>query len=101
MEAGFDAGNLSRIETGKQNPSLDRLERIARAMSVSVADLFNMVEPARVAVGSNNVLRDGDGIIYNDEMQVVRRGFAALDARHRKMVLEFIKMLNRLQREDS
>lgn len=98
MEAGFDAGNLSRIETGKQNPSMDRLEDIARALGVSVADLYLAAENES---RTGNALRDsGDSAAYGQEMLAVRRGYTTLDSRHRKMALEFIKMLNRLQREE-
>lgn len=48
MEAGTDAGNLSRIETGKQKPSIGRLESIARAMNVGVTDLYALIENVRV-----------------------------------------------------
>lgn len=37
---GSDVGNLSRLERGVQGYSPDMLERIARALSVSVSDLF-------------------------------------------------------------
>lgn len=100
MEAGFDAGNLSRIETGKQQPTVVRLQSIARAMQVSVADLFNMMEPT-TATDSPHVLRDSENASYNDDLQVIRRGYSTLNAHHRKTVVEFIKMLNRLQRDDN
>ncbi len=99
MEAGFDAGNLSRIETGKQQPTIARLQSIARAMQISVSDLFSMIEPA--AADSRHTLRDSANASYNDDLQVIKRGYTTLDAHHRKTVLEFIKMLNRLQRDDS
>ena len=100
MEAGFDAGNLSRIETGKQQPTIARLQNIARAMQVSVADLFNMIEPT-AATDSRHALHDSETVSYNDDLQVIRRGYTTLDAHHRRTVVEFIKMLNRLQRDDN
>lgn len=53
---GLNKGTISRIEAGKGNPSLETLERIARALGVTVADLFHppllapilaLPEPAR------------------------------------------------------
>ena len=37
---GIDQASISRIENGKQGVSLDYLQRMARAMGVSVADLI-------------------------------------------------------------
>jgi len=37
---GIDQSSISRIENGKQGVSLDYLQRMARAMGVSVADLI-------------------------------------------------------------
>lgn len=98
MEAGFDAGNLSRIETGKQKPSVPRLENIARAMHVRVADLYTLIEPPQP--GSGNQLREGDVAPYHDDLQSLRRSYSALDARHRKLANEFVKLLNRLQKDE-
>ncbi|MFA7678798.1 MAG: helix-turn-helix transcriptional regulator [Pigmentiphaga sp.] len=39
LAAGFDAGNLSRIELGRQQPSLKRLISIAHALNVQVSDI--------------------------------------------------------------
>lgn len=96
MEAGFDAGNLSRIERGIQQPTIKKLESIAQALHVTVADLFKMVEPIADDPPVTHLLRD-DGAVYHDDMQAMRRGFAALDGHHRKMALEFIKLLQRFQ----
>jgi len=101
MEAGTDAGNLSRIETGKQKPSIGRLERIARAMNVGVTDLYALIENVRVQPAPPPPLRDGDDTSYTDDTQVLRRSFAALDTHHRKLVIEFAKLLNRLQKEEN
>jgi DNA-binding XRE family transcriptional regulator len=38
--AGMARPNLSRIEHGKHNPSLDTLERIAKALGMTVAELL-------------------------------------------------------------
>lgn len=41
--AGVDPGFLAYIETGKKAPSLETLAKIARGLSVSLADLFRSV----------------------------------------------------------
>lgn len=98
MEAGTDPGNLSRIETGKQKPSIPRLESIARAMNVGVTDLYALVENVQVVRGDQG-LRDGDDLIYGDDARALRRSVAALDAHHRKLLVEFARLLARMQRE--
>jgi len=95
LEVGTDAGNLSRIETGKQKPSIVRLEKIAHAMNVGVTDLYALVENMRVLPATSE-LRDGDDLPYADDTRALRRSFAALDARDRKLVIEFAKLLNRV-----
>jgi XRE family transcriptional regulator, regulator of sulfur utilization len=40
MAAGMMRSNISRIEAAKHRPTLDTLERIAKALKVSVADLI-------------------------------------------------------------
>lgn len=44
LEAGTNAGNLSRIERCQQQPSLDLVEQIAAALGTTVADLYAYVE---------------------------------------------------------
>lgn len=46
---GMDRSYVSGIERGERNISLDTLERIARALGLSIADLLN--EPDREALG--------------------------------------------------
>ena len=42
--AKLDAAQYSRIENGKTDPSVSTLERIAKAIGVSLADLFASAE---------------------------------------------------------
>lgn len=39
-ETGISVSTISRIACGKQNPSVDVLERIANAIGIQVYDLF-------------------------------------------------------------
>lgn len=68
--AGCSESMLSKIETAKVNPSLTLLRRLAEALSVNVAALFDDSGPAQVVyrVGcrprlDDSVLRRGDGVV--------------------------------------
>lgn len=98
-DAGFDAGNLSRIETGRQNPSVPRLEAIARAMDVTVADLYSLVERPRWWVPKGKVLQEHP-VGYAGDWARLQRHFQHLDERHRRLALEMIEALERSQWEE-
>lgn len=68
--AGCSESMLSKIETAKVNPSLTLLRRLAEALSVNVAALFDDTGPAQVVYRAgcrprldDDVLRHGDGVI--------------------------------------
>jgi len=44
MNAGLDKAQYSRIENGKTDPSFSTIERIAKALGVSLAELFACTE---------------------------------------------------------
>jgi transcriptional regulator with XRE-family HTH domain len=44
LNAGLDPAQYSRIENGKTDPSVTTLERIAKAMGVSLANIFATTE---------------------------------------------------------
>jgi len=44
ISSGLDSAQYSRIENGKTDPSVTTLERIAKAMNVSLAELFATTE---------------------------------------------------------
>lgn len=43
-EAGLDRAFLSQVETGRKQPSLLTIFRLARALKLDVSDLFKRVE---------------------------------------------------------
>lgn len=100
LEAGFDPGNLSRIETGRQNPSIPRLEAIARAMEVTVADLYALIEPPRSMVTIDSAPNARGRSLSQSEWVQLRGGYETLDARRRQLVLEFLDMLHRVQADE-
>jgi transcriptional regulator with XRE-family HTH domain len=61
----LSAGMLSKIENGQASTSLDSLQRIAKALGVTIADLFR---DYNVPEGGAQVVKAGEG------MEVVRRG---------------------------
>lgn len=68
--AGCSESMLSKIETAKVNPSLTLLRRLAEALSVNVAALFEDSGPAEVVHRAgcrprldDDVLRRGDGVV--------------------------------------
>lgn len=63
--AGMSDGMLSRIENGQVSPSLDSLNRLARALGVEISQLFQDFGRPR---GKALHVRKGEG------MEVVRRG---------------------------
>lgn len=100
LEAGFDPGNLSRIETGRQNPSIPRLEAIARAMEVTVADLYALVEPPRSFVSLSSAPNCRGRSLDNSEWVQLRRSYHGLDARRRQLAIEFLQLLQRMQDQE-
>ncbi len=92
LEAGTNAGNLSRIERGKQRPTLELVEQIARALGTSVAEIYCETEGTKP--GSTDLMAVQD----NQESILLRRNFNELNAENRRLAVEFVKMLKRLQR---
>jgi transcriptional regulator with XRE-family HTH domain len=68
--AGCSESMLCKIETGKVNPSITLLRRLAEALSINIAALFEDNAPAGIVQRAgqrprinDNVLRRGDGIV--------------------------------------
>ena len=39
-KCNFEKSNMSRLEAGRVNPTLSTLEKVAKALDVSIAELF-------------------------------------------------------------
>jgi len=48
LSIGIDQGQYSRMENGKVEPTLSSLEKIAEALSIKIAELFDENEPIDV-----------------------------------------------------
>ena len=51
----IDPKHLSRIEVGKSYPSLDTLEKIAKALNVEIKDLFEFMHLSRSKELTDNI----------------------------------------------
>ncbi|MDP2226217.1 MAG: helix-turn-helix transcriptional regulator [Moraxellaceae bacterium] len=92
LEAGTDPGNLSRIERDAQEPSAALLRQIARALGVTVSGLYGEME---ATPGVREVTA-----VYDRGQQLLQRRYAELTPENRLLVMEFIKMLGRLQKSE-
>lgn len=98
LEAETVTSNLSRIEQGKSSPSIALLERLAQALGTSVTAIFagaegvplNAAEPAR--------LTETDTADFSREAVQLRQDFRDLNLSNKRLTLEFVRMLARLQK---
>jgi transcriptional regulator with XRE-family HTH domain len=95
LRIGSDAGNLSRVERGKQRYTPEMLQAIADALKTPISNLFFRAEQTLAAYGSQSkkeYLRGGP----DSQLFISLRGVVShLDADNQKLVLEFAKMLSR------
>ena len=100
FDAGTDASNLSRIERGLQRPSPEVLNKIAKALGVTTPDIYVLAAEniANRAPTKRKLPEIGD---YSDEAVELRRYYRLLTPENRYLVLEYVKMLRRLQESRS
>lgn len=91
--AKLDASNLSRIERCVQEPSEPVVRRIAKALGLTMPQLY-----AELDVGAKQS-EIGEKLppTYNRETQNLLRHFHNLEDGNRVLTLEFIKLLERKQ----
>jgi len=95
--ADTNASNLSRIERGTQGYSADTLERIAKALGVTVSDLHLRMEAASRTVNKAGRAIGGQKQPLLDPT-ITSSKYSALTQDHRELVDEFMTMLLRRQR---
>lgn len=99
LEAGTNAGNLSRIERCRQQPSLDLVEQIAAALGTTVADLYAYVEANQPNVAKIKLKTINRGESDDASTAILfRRSFRELTPENKQLAVEFIKLLIRTQR---
>ena len=100
LEVETATSNLSRIEQGKSSPSLALLERLAQALGTSVTALYAQAEGVPITSGTTLQPSEERESDYSREALQLRQGFRGLSSKNQRLVLEFIRMLERLQRND-
>lgn len=96
-EAGTDASNLSRIERGVQQPSIELLQLIAQTIQVPVSVLFAEVEygaentPPR---STEEYVHELAGKVASKQQTHLCQGFQRLSSEHQGLVLALVDALN-------
>ncbi|MFZ6751598.1 helix-turn-helix domain-containing protein [Undibacterium sp. Ren11W] len=93
--AEMDAANLSRIERGKQNPTPEITEKLAKIFNFPVSSLYLMAEQnieAQLIVGTKKEKREG-----TERLEDFVTRFMLLTPEHQLMVNEFITVMLKSQ----
>ena len=88
---------LSRIESGRRNPSLDVLEALADALGVKVSDIFHEAERATAMASSMAREVPSD---YDSSGLQLRRLFRVLNSSNQAVALDLLRSLARSQKTD-
>ena len=94
FDAGTDASNLSRIELGKQRPSDEALARIADALGTSVPAIYAIAASDEAPHADAEKFRNED---FAPDAVELRRLFRLLTPENRRLAVEQLKLLYRLQ----
>ena len=97
LEAGTNAGNLSRIERCQQQPALELVEKIAAALGTTVADLYAYAEANQPKAAKNKPKTKRNGEADSNTAVLFRRVFHQLTPENKRLAVEFVKLLNRIQ----
>lgn len=97
LEAGTNAGNLSRIERCQQQPALELVEKIAAALGMTVADLYAhaATQQLKSTKTKSKPMNGNEG--NSNAALLFRRGFQQLTPENKHLAVEFVKLLNRTQ----
>lgn len=99
LRIGSDAGNLSRIERGKQRYTPEMLQAIADALNTPISHLFMRAEQNVAPYGpADGRAEQGGEVASADNFLALRKALAGLDAGNQQLVLEFARMLSRQSR---
>lgn len=94
FDAGTDASNLSRIELGKQAPSSDLLMRIATALGSDLQTIYAIAASDETPNADTETFRKED---FAPDAVELRRLFRLLTPENRRLAVEQLKLLHRLQ----
>lgn len=93
LEADVATSNVSRVERGLRQPTIDLLRRLAAALGTTVSEVYAHVEGRPDELGEPVET-------YTSETQALLRGYRELSPDNQVMVLEYVKMLRRLQKRE-
>lgn len=100
LEAETATSNLSRIEKGQRRPSGALLERLAAALGSSVTAIYARTEGVGLSNSrSKDVVTGEEDADYSRDAVQLRQGFRDLNPSNKRLTLEFVRMLARLQKE--
>ncbi len=97
LEAGTNAGNLSRIERCQQQPALELVEKIAAALDMTVADLYAYTATQKPKTAKAKKTPQDNGDNKSNAALLFRRTFQQLSPENKRLAVEFVKLLNRTQ----
>lgn len=98
LEAGTNAGNLSRIERCQQQPSLELVELIAAALGTTLADLYTYAAANQPKTEKSKLKTKADGKTDASNAAILfQRSFRQLSPENKQLAVEFVKLLNRRQ----
>ena len=95
LEAGTNAGNLSRIERCQQQPALELVEKIAAALGMTVAELYAYTEAHKTKIAKTKASTSDTE--QSNAALLFRRSFQQLTTENKHLAVEFVKLLNRTQ----
>jgi transcriptional regulator with XRE-family HTH domain len=95
---GYDAGNLSRFETNKQEIAADKLKLIATALDTTVGHIYNLCEGNATSVAKQDVFQyeSQDFKKYTDKLNTDEKQqvhellgyFVSITPKHKKRIIE-------------
>ena len=95
LRIGSDAGNLSRVERGKQRYTPEMLQAIADALKTPVSNLFIRAEQKLATYEHADKKAEPPRATESEFFPSLRRAVVGLDEEQQKLVLEFARMLSR------
>lgn len=98
LEVETATSNLSRIEKGKSSPSIALLIRLAEALGTSVTAIFAGAEGISLTAAEPAGHADISSADFSREAVQLRQDFRDLSPGDKRLTLEFVRMLARLQK---
>ncbi|MBP8203341.1 MAG: helix-turn-helix transcriptional regulator [Pseudomonas sp.] len=101
LEAETATSNLSRIEKGQRRPSGALLERLAEALGTSVTAIYAGAEGVPLTAAEHARQAETKSADFSREAVQLRQDFRDLSLSNKRLTLEFVRMLARLQKADA